>query len=81
MRFIIALCFLLVVAYTDAGSIGGIVANGESDTKLDVGKTMELTPEMSCTYALCRDICLRYGFWHPFTARCISSTTCQCIQH
>lgn len=86
MRFIIALCLLLVIAYAYAGPIdeplnGLFFYAAEGDAKNADGETIELEAKLSCTIGLCIDLCLAYGFRPPFTAQCINPTTCRCIQH
>lgn len=85
MRFIIALCFSLVVAYAEAGPIdepmtGMFLYATEGDVKSADGESVQLESELNCTIGLCIDLCLAYGFRPPFTAQCINPTTCRCTQ-
>lgn len=90
MRSFIALCLLLIVACAGATPVespptsGVIFAYAETGIEAynDNAKLFETTDaKMSCSIGWCIDTCWSFGFRPPFTAQCVSASTCRCTQY
>jgi len=87
MRFLIALCLLLIAVYVAADPIQAkptmtLVSKDDQADSLGLTTTdIEGNSKAGCTDNWCFNVCWNLGFRPTFSFGCISASTCRCVQY